>query len=402
MPCRKLRPHGSLGRRRRRSIPSRRALRRLSCRHSSSSAKGAANCTVGISGSPSRSNIRNNSSSTSLRTGSWPLAEENAGVVPRRGGDPLARIKAAAVGHDRQHQAVVADVIQILDQPLGAQVERVPIVEAAADEGVERFGSGKIFGQQRPIEIAGQQPAAGGRLFGRARLSMIGSIIGPGQCPAARPVVMAKTPNLAVNGRRVPPPIGEQDQRRLGARPEDDPMAQRAPAVRSASSSPTNTPESSPDRHHHSRGVRFQQTDAQRLRHVAGIFDFEDVRLARIGDRQGISVPAGFLWPSSPAASAVPSRGCSQRAESPLFSGSLRPAGHPRPFAGPWDWPDRSRSPASAFDVSAAGGRGGLSPIDDQLNRPLGERLFPGQSLAQTSVERRNRQLGRRLRPRAV
>ena len=119
--------------------------------------------------------------------------EEHARVVARRRLHDLAGIDRAAVGKDRHHQPVVADVLQILHQPRAALVERVPIVEAAVAGGVERLGRGKILGEQRPIEVPGPQPVrrpmvGKGRRQGAGRLRSARATRAPGtasaRCPA--------------------------------------------------------------------------------------------------------------------------------------------------------------------------------------------------------------------------
>ena len=236
-----------------------------------------------------------------------PAGKEDAGIVPGRGRDPLAGIQAAAVGHDRQHQSAVADVVQILDQAQGAAVERIPVVETAMAEGVERLRCGEVFDKQRPIEIAGQQPAAGRRIFGRRPTEHDRAGFGPGERADARRGRRAdrQHANLAIHRPRILPSVGDQHHRRLAARPEDDPMMQQFGGPIGIFVRNIHT-RIQPDRHYHAGGVRFQQADAERLGHIAGIFDLQHVRLAGIGDREGIGVPTGFFRASSRVAPVAP------------------------------------------------------------------------------------------------
>ena len=93
---------------------------------------------------------------------------------------------------------------------------------------------------------------------------------------------MPSTVILPYTAREPCAAIGDQQQRRLGARPEDDAMLGQLRRVFGLFVGDVHA-RVEPDRHHRAGGVGFDQADAHRLRHVAGILDFQDVRLARVG-----------------------------------------------------------------------------------------------------------------------
>src|SRR4051794_35107319 len=79
----------------------------------------------------------------------------------RRRFDESTRINRTAVGQHGEHQPVVTDVIQILDQPGATVVEGRPIVEAAPAPGVKRFAGREVLWKQRAVVVSSQQALAG-------------------------------------------------------------------------------------------------------------------------------------------------------------------------------------------------------------------------------------------------
>ena len=98
----------------------------------SSSGSGVENCSVGINLRCSRSNSAQQKFKHVFASRVLALIEECAGVEPRRRLQQAAWIDRASLGKDVEHQAVVADGVQIVGQPRATFVKRLPIGEASA------------------------------------------------------------------------------------------------------------------------------------------------------------------------------------------------------------------------------------------------------------------------------
>ena len=84
--------------------------------------------------------------------------EERPRVVARRRFQDLTGIDRAAVGGHREDQAVVAGVVQVVDQPRAGLVECPPVLQRPPAPGVEHFFGREVFRQQRAIHVGRDQP----------------------------------------------------------------------------------------------------------------------------------------------------------------------------------------------------------------------------------------------------
>ena len=263
--------------------------------------------------------------------------EEYAAVVARRRLQQRAGIDRAAVGRHADHQPVVAHVVEIIDQPRAGFVERPPVVEAAAAPRVQAFGRGESLGDQGAVEIGRQQAAVGGRPRG------------PPPAAARRPRRCAASPHTR---RRVLPAVGQQHQRGwCGARRSAGAAA--SADRRRTDSAALSIPEPMVIGVIAPAALGSTIAIAQRLRYVAGIVDFQQVRPAGLADGQpkglptdvrgvGVGPQLGQIRPAVPPRSQAV---VAQRALSTAGAGGPWPTATPtagRTFRTIAGWPDRS------------------------------------------------------------
>ncbi len=151
--------------------------------------------------------------------------KQHARVVARRGLDQRAGIDRAAIGEDRHHHAAIADVAQVFHQPHAALIDGVPIVEAAppAAGGIEGFRGREVFDEQGAIQVTGPQPGSG-LPRRKGRWQRIAPFAARQRQRGKLRMGHAKHRDLAIDGARALPAIGQQQQRRLGLGPEHDAM----------------------------------------------------------------------------------------------------------------------------------------------------------------------------------
>ena len=200
--------------------------------------------------------------------------KEHAAVVFRRGLQQPAGIDRAAFVPHGDHRAVVAGVFQVLDESQSGLVERHPVGQAAPAAGVQSIAGREGLGQQRPVKVDRHQPGVLG--------------VGDGPCGQAR------RPGQDAQGshhrRGVVPAIGDQQERRVRARPEDQPMplGTRRRGVHGGGHVHARM---QADRRDHARRIGLHDADAQGLRRDARILDLHHVRHADAGDGQRIRLP---------------------------------------------------------------------------------------------------------------
>jgi len=204
--------------------------------------------------------------------------EKHARVVARGGLRDGAGIDRAAVGPYREHQPVVADMLQVLGQARAPFVEGHPVVDAQLSGGPQGLGGGEVLGKQGAVEVAGQE-ACGPRAVGGERPRQV--------------LPTGQHADLAEDGRRPLAPVGDQHHGGLGPRPEDEPVAQ--PLGRRSQAGHLLRlvdPGIEAHRGHRPGRIRLDHADEERLGDVAGIVHLEHVRLAGPLDGQRVRFPA--------------------------------------------------------------------------------------------------------------
>ena len=149
-------------------------------------------------------------------------------------------------------------------------------METAAAPGVEALAGREVFAQQGAVEVCRQQPLVPARRRRRQRQLLSGG----------------QDADLAVLGRRPLAPVGYQQQRRRGPRPEDHPIALPVRLGRHGDQF-LGVVEARPGLQRRERAgrVRLQHADPHGLRHVARILHLQNVWAAGLVDRQPIGLP---------------------------------------------------------------------------------------------------------------
>ena len=243
--------------------------------------------------------------------------EEHARVVARRRLEHRAGINRAAVGSDGNHQPVVADVVQVFDQPQAAVAEGVPVVQAAAAAGFERLRGGEVFRQQGAVHVGRQQASRRRRGDRRA-----GQMLPTGQnanLPEHGRLLLAAIRHHAASARwsaaRRSGDASPSAARRPSAAPR--PRRRRSPGR----SAPEPRRRSAPRRSGPASAAR--RWDTRPRARAAGPAD------STKACRRANSRPARRRWDS--VGPTRPTR-CRAVCMSPLASGSLAPPHQPRPL----------------------------------------------------------------------
>ena len=205
-----------------------------------------------------------------------PAGKEHARIVARGWFEDRAGIDRATVGRHGEHQAVVARIAEIVDEPRAGLMERLPVLQRPPDPGVEGFLAGKILRQQRPVHVSRDQALRGGSL---------------GHPAFRQSFPAAQHADLAVNRWRPLAAIGDQQQRRASPRPEDEPVPLPMRRGRGRGLVGDVDARVQSDRHQDTCGVGLDDAQPKGLRHIAGIVDLQQARPPHGTDVQRIGLP---------------------------------------------------------------------------------------------------------------